>query len=569
MTGRVRRVVAKGWRKLRRAESREFAAGIETRKAQCAHPVEPGEFSLLTTVYEGTSADLFDETVRSVLEQTSGLFEWVILAHGPISDQLERRLVELHTDTRVRVLREPKNLGIVGGMRRCLEEAAGVYVVPLDADDLLAEDALQWLAHVVAERGRPAFVYSDEAIRAGSRPRALFRRPAFDRLLNLECSYVWHLCAFRRDRALSLDVYGDPGCEFCHDWDTISRFADAGETPVHTPELLYQWRRHEGSQTHRAGPKAGSLASQFHLLQRRIDARPRPELYRTADFPISRGVVEPWIERRRLEPGSMTLVHLMPPFGPKDTWGRHLLRVVSEADYPFQSILLVGGAGELGEERERIEAKLTEIGARHGRQSAGPRVRSLTTGSDFAGFLRHDFDSDYVAVCSAGYLPTGDGWAWEAVKLFEFLPDMGLIAGRLVDSDGCVHSGGALFGADGQPEVPGRGSPATEPGPFGMFLKPRMVDLVDDRFWIGRAALLEQGLVRPKSSETIALIDGVPRGDGAANTASPGPTTTSAPPKVWPIASEHHIVAAIVREVAGSQAFTVGSSPLISARWTV
>lgn len=549
VTSRIRRAVHKAWRKVRRAESREYAAGIEARKSHCAHPVEPGEFSLLTTVYEGTSATLFDETVRSVLEQTSTLFEWVILAHGRVSAALEQRLVELDADARVRVLREPKNLGIVGGMRRCLDEATGRYVVPLDADDLLAEDALQWLAHVVAERGRPGFVYSDEAIRAGGRPRALFHRPDFDPLLNLECSFVWHLCTFRRDRALALGVYTDPGCEYCHDWDTISRFADAGEPPVHTPELLYQWRRHEGSQTHRAGSKSHSLTSQFHLLQRRINARPRPELYRTGEFPLFRGAPEPWIERRRIEPGSMTLVHLMPPFGPKDTWGRHLLRVVHEADYPFRSILLVGGEGELGAEREQIERRLAEIAARHGQAANGPRVRSLTTGSDFAGFLRHDFDTDYVAVCSAGYLPTGDGWAWEAVKLFEFLPEMGLIAGRLVDSDGCVHSGGALFGEGGQPEVLGRGWNATEPGPFGMFLKPRMVELVDDRFWIGRASLLQQGLVRTGT----ATEQRVPE--------------LASTPRVWPIASEHHIVSAIVREVAGSQAFTVGSSPLISARW--
>ncbi len=146
---------------------------------------------------------------------------------------------------------------------------------------------------------------------------------------------------------------------------------------------------------------------------------------------------------------------------------------------------------------------------------------------------------------------------------------MGLIAGRLVDSDGCVHSGGALFGSDGQPDVPGRGWPATEPGPFGMFLKPRLVDLVDDRFWIGRAALLEQGLVRRKSPEPATMTDGLPHSDGAGTAAIPGPTSAAAPPRVWPIASEHHIVSAIVREVAGSQAFTVGSSPLISARWTV
>ena len=99
---------------------------------------EPGVgFSVLTTVYEGTHPDYFRETARSLLQQTHPDFEWVLLAHGPISAGLEAALVELLPEARVKMFRESENLGIMGGMRRCLETAEKDYAVPLDADDLL------------------------------------------------------------------------------------------------------------------------------------------------------------------------------------------------------------------------------------------------------------------------------------------------------------------------------------------------------------------------------------------------------------------------------------------------
>jgi glycosyltransferase involved in cell wall biosynthesis len=128
------------------------------RRAQVASP--PGaasvRFSILTTVYERTDAALFAETAACLRGQTLPLHEWVVLAHGPVPAALDRLLDEYAGDPSFRLMRLPTNLGIMGGMRVCLEAASGDYIVPMDADDLLTVDALQvrtgWSAAELAVR---------------------------------------------------------------------------------------------------------------------------------------------------------------------------------------------------------------------------------------------------------------------------------------------------------------------------------------------------------------------------------------------------------------------------------
>ena len=120
---------------------------------------------------------------------------------------------------------------------------------PVDADDLVEEDALEVLEAVLA--GTPAdFAYSDEDILSDDGALARYSRPDFDPVLNLETSYIWHLCAFRRERALELGVYSNRGAEFCHDWDTVIRFAADRASIIHIPHVLYRWRTHAVSQSH-------------------------------------------------------------------------------------------------------------------------------------------------------------------------------------------------------------------------------------------------------------------------------------------------------------------------------
>ena len=137
----------------------QHAAELIARRLLTASPGSESEadLSVLTATYAGSDPALFRATAASLLAQTRPFREWVLLAQGPIPPALEEALRELHRDHRVRILRRPANVGIIRGMRICLEEARGRFVAPLDGDDLLTEDAVRLLMEALEEGADFAF----------------------------------------------------------------------------------------------------------------------------------------------------------------------------------------------------------------------------------------------------------------------------------------------------------------------------------------------------------------------------------------------------------------------------
>ncbi len=258
--------------------ARWLAARIQSRRAQNPGIDQPGLFSILTCVYQGSPVEFFREAAESVLAQTYADFQWVLLAQGKLSIELEQALAKLETDARVKLLRIPENLGIFRGLRECLAVATGRYALPLDGDDLLTIDALEIMARAISQQGAPAFLYSDEDVLADGQVQSPYLRPAWDPVLNTSCSYIWHLCAFDASLARQLGVYTDLESEWCQDWHSVFRFVDAGHQPVHVPEVLYHWRAHSHSSTNQAGPHDGSLRSQRHLLEDQVARQTDPAL---------------------------------------------------------------------------------------------------------------------------------------------------------------------------------------------------------------------------------------------------------------------------------------------------
>ncbi len=165
-------------------------------------------------------------------------FEWVLLDNGSTAPDTLRELARIARDARVRLLRVDQNLGIVGGMRYCLERATGRYVVPVDSDDLLARDTVTTLARHLAEAGWPALAYSDEDHLIGRRRVLPYFKPEWDPVLFANSAYIAHLGAIDRVRALELGVYSDDSAKGCHDWDTFVRFLAAGNAAAYSRDAL-------------------------------------------------------------------------------------------------------------------------------------------------------------------------------------------------------------------------------------------------------------------------------------------------------------------------------------------
>jgi hypothetical protein len=389
--------------------------------------------------------------------------------HGPIEDGLAEYLKKLHCDERVKLRHSPVNLGIVGGMRACLEAASGDYIVPLDADDLVASNALATLGrYIVAERD-PILVYSDEDILVGDRTHSPYRRPDWDPVLNAASSYIWHLTAIRRDAALSLGLFEDPGAEFCHDWDTVFRVAAAAVRPVHAPHILYHWRQHPASSTNRPDPDSGSRKSTRHVLQRFVNSLPRPHDFLVEEFPIFRGAPEWHIARR---PNSI----------------------------PRVGVVCIGGdADRLGEAPFAARAELP------------PDADSATVLS-----AAMELDVDHVCFISEALRPSGAVWFWEAVKLFEIHPEAALVQGLIVDRLDRIVRGGEIYLSDGRIACPQFNRAADDPGPFAIALKPHRIAAAVTDFFFAELRFLRECRYRASSADGVSGL-GVELGALAEN----------------------------------------------------
>jgi len=262
-------------------------------------PENPALITLITTVYEGTNIGFLDVLAESVTGQAVKAAQWVIVAHGPITTENIEHIVSNSAERwRATVIVEPQPLGIMGAMRRGLESAQGDYIVPVDADDVLTADAIQILTNTIARLNKPDLIFSDEDALVEGQPASPYLRSAFDPVLNLDSSYIWHLCAINRERALAFAVYTDQGATWCHDWDSVMRVAKEGGRIEHIPEVLYHWRQHSGSTTNKSQGDSRSLDSVRHILERHIARTAAPQRFYVAEWPDNRGARELYIARR-------------------------------------------------------------------------------------------------------------------------------------------------------------------------------------------------------------------------------------------------------------------------------
>lgn len=80
------------------------------------------------------------ETIDSVLAQTYADFELLLVNDS--SNDNSVKLMQSYTDTRVKIINQPANMGAWAARNRGLLEAKGRYIAFLDADDIWADDKL-------------------------------------------------------------------------------------------------------------------------------------------------------------------------------------------------------------------------------------------------------------------------------------------------------------------------------------------------------------------------------------------------------------------------------------------
>ena len=95
--------------------------------------------TVLMPVYNG--APYVKDALESVLAQTFTDFELLLIDDGSTDNTAE--IISAYSDSRIRILANPGNLGLVATLNRGLQVAAGAYVAIMHADDICLPERLE------------------------------------------------------------------------------------------------------------------------------------------------------------------------------------------------------------------------------------------------------------------------------------------------------------------------------------------------------------------------------------------------------------------------------------------
>ncbi len=412
---------------------------------------DPGLLSLLTAAWN-TPPNYLTELGESVLSQLDAPnYEWIVLDNGSTNQETVEAVQRLGREPRIRVFRQNEGLGIVGGLRYCLERAAGRYVLPVDHDDLLTRDCLRVVGDAIVRNNFPALLYTDEDKYREGHFGMPYLKPSWDPVLFANSCYVAHLGILDRELALELGAYTDKGAEGSPDWDAFTRFVIANHTPVHVPEVVYTWRMHGDSTALDIDSKPYVGNSQRRVLSRFIASRPHPERFTIESSPLFDRTPDWWIRRNHVDPR------------------------------PILSLVLTTNG--------------SKVGFRPMRSYPVHRVATLPISTPVQELIAL-LDSEVppgalLHVMTSEVEMENEQWPWEALAILELHSDTVMVGGRVSDISQQIVAAGEYFGFGGACGCPDVGRATTDPGYFAQMWKRRSTSAVSTML-----AVIEPDLVR-------------------------------------------------------------------------
>jgi GT2 family glycosyltransferase len=410
-------------------------------------------FSILTPVYE-PPADVLLAMLRSVRGQSFEDWELCLADDASEAPHVAEILTEAQaSDPRIRVLRRERNGGIVAASNDALGIARGEFVVLLDNDDELHQDALAHVHEAILASPETDYAYTDEdkIDRAGRHSGAFFK-PGWSPERMRTQMYTCHLSVLRR--ALVEEVGGfDPEFEGAQDWDLVIKVTERARRVAHVPRILYHWRTLETSAAGRgeeAKPwafEAGKRAVQAHCERTGVPARVErddrePGVYHLrpaleAEPPVSI-VIPTRGQSREVRYEAVVLVnHCVRSIVEASTYGNYEIVCVADVATPHH---VLDELREIAGERLRLvsydrpfsfSAKIN-LGAIH---SEGEQLLML---------------NDDIEVSTPDWI--------ERLVMYSGIPEVGAVSGRLLWGDGRLQHVGVAF-EHGLPGHPSRGFP--------------------------------------------------------------------------------------------------------------
>lgn len=171
-------------------------------------------------------------------------------------------------DPRIKLHFCTTNGGTAAASNAALQLVTGDFVMLMDHDDLITEEALFRVAESILEDA-PDMIYSDEGMTTPEGRMITFAfRPMFSLEYLRSHPYIVHFVGFKTELLKQVGGF-DSSLKISQDYDLILRIVEQAKTIVHIPQILYLWRIHQTSSGHQKQTEVMNASKQ--ILQRHLD----------------------------------------------------------------------------------------------------------------------------------------------------------------------------------------------------------------------------------------------------------------------------------------------------------
>ena len=208
--------------------------------------------SVIMAAHNVGSSSIVNLAVESIVRQDMEDWEMLICDDGSTDETLTWLQSWEKRDKRIRILQNPHNLGAAGARNRCLQEAKGIYIAIMDADDACSPGRLRVEASFLDTHPKYAFVGLQgerfEQIPGDMHKPYWFRRfPQKENFL-MTMPFVHASLMFRRPVILDAGGYDETRrVERSEDYDMLLRMYAKGLRGANIAEAVYYIREDEGT----------------------------------------------------------------------------------------------------------------------------------------------------------------------------------------------------------------------------------------------------------------------------------------------------------------------------------
>ncbi|MBD2892567.1 Undecaprenyl-phosphate 4-deoxy-4-formamido-L-arabinose transferase [Actinomadura sp. RB99] len=186
-------------------------------------------------------SDYLPQALDSVLKQTFSDWEIIVVDDGSTdgSAEVAQGFIDLHPDQRIRLIRQA-NAGVSAARNSGIAAAAARYILPLDADDMIAPTMLEKTTAVldadpdVAIASTDLFIFTD----IEDLPPEVLPLPPYDRELLLQRLIMFYCSLYRREVWETVGGYNEQ-MDAGEDWDFWIGCAENGFDAHHISEPLF------------------------------------------------------------------------------------------------------------------------------------------------------------------------------------------------------------------------------------------------------------------------------------------------------------------------------------------